>query len=82
MVVGPNGSRKTTLLRAIMGEQPLAAGRLDLSGTATIGDLPQDDGTASPLAEPALAAFDGAAIVVTHDRYFIERFSDVVVEIG
>ena len=32
--------------------------------------------------EHALAAFDGTAIVVTHDRYFIERFADVVVDIG
>ena len=32
--------------------------------------------------EAALDAFDGAAVIVTHDRYFIERFADTVVEIG
>ena len=31
--------------------------------------------------ETALDAFEGGALVVTHDRYFIERFADTVVEL-
>jgi ATPase subunit of ABC transporter with duplicated ATPase domains len=31
--------------------------------------------------EASLAEFDGAALVVTHDRYLIERFADVVLAI-
>jgi ATP-binding cassette subfamily F protein 3 len=32
--------------------------------------------------ESALDDFEGALLVVTHDRYFIERFADRVIEIG
>ncbi len=31
--------------------------------------------------EAALEAYEGAAIVVTHDRYFIDRFADEVIEL-
>jgi ATP-binding cassette subfamily F protein 3 len=32
--------------------------------------------------ESAFDSFTGAALVVTHDRYFIERFADRVVDLG
>ncbi|MEP6871789.1 MAG: ABC-F family ATP-binding cassette domain-containing protein [Anaerolineaceae bacterium] len=31
--------------------------------------------------ETAFESFDGAALVITHDRYFIERFADRVIEL-
>ena len=32
--------------------------------------------------EAALDGYNGAALIVAHDRYFIERFADVVIELG
>jgi len=32
--------------------------------------------------EAALASYEGTAVVVTHDRYFIERFADEVLDLG
>jgi ATPase subunit of ABC transporter with duplicated ATPase domains len=40
-VTGPNGSGKTTLLEALLGELPLAAGRLVLGGGVVVGDVDQ-----------------------------------------
>jgi ATP-binding cassette subfamily F protein 3 len=162
-LVGPNGAGKTTVLRAILGQHPVAAGELSVAASAKVGYLAQDDpahgpvaedGGATPVAllrrsaamseaevndflhrflfghdqlrtpvsrlsygerrrldlarlvlsganlllldeptnhldlpsreafEAAFASFDGAALVVTHDRHFIERFADRVVEIA
>ncbi|PTM19637.1 MAG: ABC transporter ATP-binding protein [Bacteroidetes bacterium] len=41
-LTGPNGAGKSTLLRIIAGEQEADAGAIHLSGTSTIGYLPQD----------------------------------------
>jgi ATP-binding cassette subfamily F protein 3 len=163
VLVGPNGSGKTSLLRAISGELSASAGRIDLAASARIGWLPQDDrallsddpdltavaflrqadkmseveahdhlhrflfghdaartrvASLSPgelrrlalvrlvlagfnlllLDEPTnhldlpareafeatLDNFEGAVLVVTHDRYFIEHFADRVlaIEVG
>ena len=32
--------------------------------------------------EHAFDSFEGAALVITHDRYFIERFADRVIELS
>ncbi|HMO96954.1 MAG TPA: hypothetical protein PKD27_12620 [Tepidiformaceae bacterium] len=32
--------------------------------------------------EQALAGYSGAALVVSHDRRFIERYADAVIEFG
>jgi len=32
--------------------------------------------------EAALASYEGTAVVVTHDRYFIDRFADEVLDLG
>jgi ATP-binding cassette subfamily F protein 3 len=162
VLTGPNGCGKTTLLRAILGEHPVASGRLSLAASATPGYLAQQDeqsentGDANltavellrravpmssadaynflhrflfghdqvntPVSRPsygerrrlalarlvlgganlllldeptnhldlpsreafesAFANFEGAAIIVTHDRYFIEQFADEVIELG
>ncbi|MGH2632748.1 MAG: ATP-binding cassette domain-containing protein, partial [Tepidiformaceae bacterium] len=162
VIIGPNGCGKTTLLRAILRQHPVSAGRLEVSGSATVGYLPQQDeavvsteesamtpiellrrshpmpeadaynflhrflfgadmartpvgllsfGERRRLAlarlvlqgsnlllldeptnhldlpsreafETAFAAFEGAALIVTHDRYFIDQFADTIVEIA
>src|SRR5439155_22297503 len=41
-LVGPNGIGKTTLLRLILGEQPLDGGRIRKGPRLRIGYIPQD----------------------------------------
>ena len=160
VLVGENGTGKTTLLRALLQQHPADDGTIDRAASAQLGWLPQDDQSLLPddpsisavdylrdaaamsereafdqlhrflfshdtartavdrlspgelrrlalarltlggsnlllLDEPtnhldlpareafeqALTRFDGAALVVTHDRYFIDRFADAVLEI-
>lgn len=40
-------------------------------------DLPSRDAS-----EAAFSSYDGAAVVVTHDRYFIERFASDVLDLA
>ncbi len=51
VITGPNGRGKTTLLRAILGEHPVAEGRVALSPSARAGYLAQQD-------DPAVVAAD------------------------
>ena len=51
VVTGPNGRGKTTLLRAILGEHPVAEGEASLSRSASVGYLAQQD-------DPAVVAED------------------------
>ncbi|HKS91585.1 MAG TPA: ABC-F family ATP-binding cassette domain-containing protein [Tepidiformaceae bacterium] len=163
VLAGPNGSGKTTVLRAILKEIEPANGLLDVSGSARVGYLPQSedelasmlgpadstavdalrrhqpitaaeaanflhrfllgrDQLATPIGrmsfgerrrlalailiaagsnmllldeptnhldvpsreafESAFESFTGAAFVVTHDRYFIDRFAQRVVDLA
>jgi ATP-binding cassette subfamily F protein 3 len=160
VITGPNGCGKTTLLRAILGQHPVATGTLAVSGSANIGYLAQHDdpvdsagATTTPVEmlrratpmteaaannylhqfflgreqlgtpvsqlsygerrrlalallvrgganlllldeptnhldlpsreafETAFEGYEGASVVVTHDRRFIERFGDLVIEL-
>ncbi|MGE3075322.1 MAG: ribosomal protection-like ABC-F family protein [Dehalococcoidia bacterium] len=161
VICGPNGRGKTTLLRAILAEHPVAEGEVSLSPSAKVGYLSQQDDpaavaedeavtpvellrraapmteaeaanflhrfllghaqVATPVSrlsygerrrlslalivrgganllildeptnhldlesreafEDALEGFDGAILAVSHDRRFIERFADEVVEV-
>src|SRR4051812_50154464 len=59
-VLGPNGVGKSTLLRAVLGQQPLAAGQVLVGGrppgrgSATVGDGPPQKAmdAAPPLPAP------------------------------
>ena len=51
-VSGPNGSGKTTLFRTLTGEIPPLAGKIDLSVTAKIGYMAQDQSSLDPAASP------------------------------
>jgi ATP-binding cassette subfamily F protein 3 len=74
VLIGPNGSGKTSLLRAVAGEAPLAGGELRTSAGARIGVLAQE--------EPSPAAGETALTVVrataplseTEARRFLHRF--------
>ncbi len=160
-LVGPNGSGKTTFLRAILGRHPVLSGELRVAASAKVGYLAQEDGdefagalALDPVAylrgqvamsraeignflhrflfghdllstpigrlsfgerrrlslaamvlnqtslllldeptnhldlpsreafEEALSGYEGAAIAVSHDRYFLERFADRTLAIG
>ncbi len=162
VLMGANGSGKTTMLRAILGEHPIAAGELSVHPAAQPGYLPQEeasgevgensrttaldlvrrsaaiseaeaynflhrfllghDQVGTPVGrlsygerrrlalarlvlagsnlllldeptnhldipsreafEAALDSYEGAALIVTHDRYFVEQFADVVLELA
>ena len=43
VISGPNGRGKTTLLRAILGQHPVAEGEVSLSPSASVGYLAQQD---------------------------------------
>ncbi|MGB4862209.1 MAG: ABC-F family ATP-binding cassette domain-containing protein [Tepidiformaceae bacterium] len=51
VISGPNGRGKTTLLRAILGEHPVANGEISLSPSTQVGYLAQQD-------DPAIVAED------------------------
>src|SRR4051794_41932588 len=58
-VLGPNGVGKSTLLRAVLGQQPLAAGQVLVGGrppgrgSATVGDGPPQKSMGPPPPPPA-----------------------------
>src|SRR5262249_48773619 len=58
-LVGPNGTGKTTLMRVIVGEEPIDGGVIRVDPNWTLGFLPQDAGvrTNLPLWDEMLAAF-------------------------
>ena len=56
-LVGPNGTGKSTLFRAIVGQQPLDDGKIHLARDIRIGYLPQESGqTAQGLLLPSVLA--------------------------
>lgn len=70
--LSPGELRRLALARLTLG----GANLLLLDEPTNHLDLP-----AREAFEQALNRFDGAALVVTHDRYFIQRFADSVLEI-
>src|SRR5207248_440453 len=74
-VVGRNGLGKSSLLKVILQELPVASGEVKRGGNVLMLDEPTNDldlGTLR-LLEEALVAFGGCVIVVSHDRYFLNR---------
>ena len=64
-LVGPVGSGKTTLIRALLGLTPLAAGEILLAGRRVNGQAPEQ-----------LAAAIGVAFQDPNDQFFTSRVED------
>jgi ATP-binding cassette subfamily F protein 3 len=64
--------RRLALARLVLG----GANLLLLDEPTNHLDLPSREAF-----EAALGGFEGAAIIVTHDRYFIEQFADEVLDL-
>ena len=92
-VLGPNGTGKTSLLKTILGQQNLTAGRIELlghpvaRGSREVGYIPQqkllDPGT--PLRARDLVAFgiDGHRFgLPVHGRAFTRRVDEVLASVG
>ncbi|MEO9255905.1 MAG: ABC transporter ATP-binding protein, partial [Tepidiformaceae bacterium] len=65
--------RRLALARLVLG----GANLLLLDEPTNHLDLPSREAF-----EAAFASFEGSAIIVTHDRYFIEQFADEVIALG
>lgn len=93
-VLGPSGAGKTTLVRAILGERKIAAGRLEVGGhdvfreadalRETIGYVPQRD--VNPPALPVERALEYASVVRlpadTTDQRRRQAIDRVVADVG
>lgn len=86
LLMGPNGSGKTSLLRAISGLAPAAQGRIQFNAGTSQG---QEDGTRAPIAY--LGHLDGLKkdLTVEENILFIKRLrgisrpvEEIVAEIG
>ncbi len=65
--------RRLALARLVLG----GANLLILDEPTNHLDLPSREAF-----EAAFAGFDGAALIVTHDRYFIDQFADEVLDLS
>src|ERR671921_390741 len=93
-VVGVNGSGKTTFLRLISGDERPDAGRITFAEGVTVGYLPQNppydpeatvleavDAETISWLEDYLNGYGGALLLVTHDRYFLDRVTTRILEV-
>lgn len=78
VISGPNGRGKTTLLRAILGEHPVAEGSVTLSPSAQVGYLAQQDDPAVVAEDRALSPVDllrrTALMTEAEAANFLHRF--------
>ena len=78
VVAGPNGRGKTTLLRAILGQHPVAEGEVSLSPSASVGYLAQQDDPAVVAADAGLTPVDllrrTAPMTEAEATNFLHRF--------
>ncbi|MCL5997775.1 MAG: ATP-binding cassette domain-containing protein, partial [Chloroflexi bacterium] len=85
-LVGPNGTGKTTLLRAIVGELAPTEGRVRIGANVRLGYMPQEHETLNP-GETALSIIQQVAPMgETETRNFLHYFlfegDDVFVPVG
>lgn len=78
VITGPNGRGKTTLLRAILGQHPVADGEIALSPSAAVGYLAQQDDPAVVTADAGLTPVDllrrTARMTEAEASNFLHRF--------
>ena len=77
-LVGPNGSRNTTLFRMITGEEEPDEGEISVPKKLTIGYFRRD---VDEMVE-ALRDFEGTMLFVSHGRAFLRGLSNGVLELG
>jgi ATP-binding cassette subfamily F protein 3 len=73
-LVGPNGTGKTTLLRAIVGQIALSEGRVRSGSAVRIGYMPQEHETLDPAATALSTVQASAAMSDTEARNFLHYF--------
>src|SRR6266850_351899 len=69
-VIGPNGAGKTTLFRMITKQETPDAGTIAIGESVHLGDVD----TLRAL-EEALEDFAGCAVIISHDRWFLDRIA-------
>jgi len=78
VISGPNGRGKTTLLRAILGEHPVARGEVSLGPSASVGYLAQQDDPAVVAEDARLTPVDllrrAAPMTEAEATNFLHRF--------
>lgn len=78
VITGANGRGKTTLLRAILGQHPVAEGEVSLSPSASVGYLAQQDDPAVVAADARLTPVDllrrTAPMTEAEASNFLHRF--------
>ncbi len=73
-LIGPNGTGKTTLLRAIVGELALSEGSARIGSSVRIGYMPQEHETLDPQATPLSTVQSLAPLADTEARNFLHYF--------
>ncbi len=85
-LIGPNGTGKTTLLRAIVGELTPAEGRVRIGSGVRIGYMPQEHETLVPSATPLSTVQALTPMSDTEARNFLHYFlfegDDVFTPVG
>ncbi|MEO8541568.1 MAG: ABC-F family ATP-binding cassette domain-containing protein, partial [bacterium] len=78
VIAGPNGRGKTTLIRALLGQHPVAEGEVSLSPSAAVGYLAQQDDPAVVAADARLTPVDllrrTAPMTEAEATNFLHRF--------
>jgi ATP-binding cassette subfamily F protein 3 len=73
-LIGPNGTGKTTLLRAIVGELTPTEGRVRIGSGVRIGYMPQEHETLDPSATPLSTVQALTPMSETETRNFLHYF--------
>ena len=73
-LIGPNGTGKTTLLRAIVGELALSEGTARTGSSVRIGYMPQEHETLDPQATPLSTVQSLSPMADTEARNFLHYF--------
>jgi len=73
-LLGPNGTGKSTLLKAVVGEINPAEGMVQIGAGMRIGYLPQKQDTLDPAATALSTVRDAAPLTETEVRNFLHNF--------
>jgi ATPase subunit of ABC transporter with duplicated ATPase domains len=80
-LVGGNGAGKSTMLRILAGLEEVDGGEEIRRRGLGVAYLPHLDAARRERLEALIRGFGGAVVIVSHDRYFLDRISDKTVEV-